>query len=80
MEDKDPAAGQEKVIVLHGFTPEEAGLVMRAVKGGVECASDAAFAMTTDTSLGWKVSYLVEHVAEEHREFRALRAAQSKKK
>ena len=66
---------EERIVVLHGFTQEEAGLIMRAVKGSVAAAADAAFAMTTETNLEWRLSALVEHVSEEHREFRKMREA-----
>jgi len=71
----------EKIVVLHGFSPEEAMKIVRIVKAKVEGAEDAAFATTTETNLNWKLSFLIEHVSEEHQQFRELRqkAAQAKK-
>jgi hypothetical protein len=57
----------QKVVVLHGFEPEEALAAMRALKAALPAAGGAAFATTTETNLRWKVGDLVEHVAEEHR-------------
>ncbi len=62
----------QKIIVLHGFNPEEALAAMRALKAALPNASDAAFATTTETNLGWKVGKLIEHVTEEHRRFREM--------
>lgn len=59
---------EQKTIVLHGFTNDEAVTIMRAVKAALPSARDAAFAMSTPTNLGWKLSDLIEHVGEEHRQ------------
>ncbi|MEW6549026.1 MAG: DUF3783 domain-containing protein [Spirochaetota bacterium] len=70
--------GTMKAVVLHGYTNEEALLVMRAVKAlGLE-ADNTAFATTTPTSLGWKVEYLLEHLEEEHRAMRQRKLAQDR--
>jgi hypothetical protein len=58
---------KQKIVVLHGFSPEEALAAMRALKSALPAASEAAFATTTDTNMGWKLGKLVEHVTEEHR-------------
>jgi hypothetical protein len=58
---------EQKVVILHGFEPEEAVAAMRALKAAQPGAGGAAFATTTETNLRWKVGYLVEHVTEEHR-------------
>ncbi len=55
-----------KAVILHGFKDEEALAVMRAVKSLGLGAGSTAFATTTATSVGWKVSELLEHLAEEH--------------
>ena len=55
-----------KAVILHGFTDEEALAAMRAVKALKLGTSSTAFATTTPTSMDWKVSDLVEHLAEEH--------------
>jgi hypothetical protein len=57
----------QKIIVLHGFKPEEALAAMRALKAALPSAGDAAFATTTEINLGWKVGELMVHIAEEHR-------------
>jgi hypothetical protein len=57
----------QKVVVLHGFEPEEAMAAMRALKAALPSAAGAAFATTTATNLAWKVGDLIEHVSEEHR-------------
>jgi len=66
---------EQKVIVLHGFTPEEALVAMRALKATLPSAADAAFATSTETNLGWKLRDLIEHVAEEHRQYREINAS-----
>jgi hypothetical protein len=58
---------EQKVILLHGFSTEEAVAAMRAIKGALPAAREAAFATTTETNLEWKVSELLDHVSEEHR-------------
>ncbi|MDP2791253.1 MAG: DUF3783 domain-containing protein [Rectinemataceae bacterium] len=55
-----------KAVILHGFTDEEALAAMRAVKALKLGAGSTAFATTTPTSIGWKVSELLDHLAEEH--------------
>jgi hypothetical protein len=62
----------QKVIVMHGFTPEEALAAMRALKAALPSGGDAAFATTTETNIGWKVGELIEHVAEEHRRYKSM--------
>jgi hypothetical protein len=76
MEDKPM---EDKIVILHGFTPEEAVQVMRAVRGTSSAASDAAFASSTETNLDWKLSYLIEHVSEEHRLFKEMKAKEAAK-
>lgn len=56
-----------RAILLHGFTNEEALQIMRAVKALGSPMKDAAFAMTTPTSLAWKVETWVAELEEEHR-------------
>lgn len=77
---KTPAqAREEKIVILHGFTPEEATVVLKAVKSALPSAQDAAFATSTPTNLEWKLSSLIEHVSEEHQQFREMRARQASK-
>jgi hypothetical protein len=63
---------EQKVVVLHGFSPEETVAAMRALKAALPSAADAAFATSTETNLGWKLADLVEHVSEEHRQYREM--------
>jgi hypothetical protein len=63
---------EQKIVILHGFTPEESLAAMRALKSALPSAGDAAFATTTETNLGWKLKDLIEHVAEEHRQYREM--------
>ena len=63
---------EQKIVVLHGFTPEEAMAAMRAIKGALPGAADAAFAMSTETNLEWKLKDLVAHVSEEHRQYQEM--------
>jgi hypothetical protein len=70
----------QKIVVLHGFSPEETLEAMRAVKSALPSASDAAFATTTQTNLGWKLGDLVDHIAEEHRQYREMSIPQGKTK
>ncbi|HRY54376.1 MAG TPA: DUF3783 domain-containing protein [Spirochaetia bacterium] len=58
---------EQKVILLHGFSAEEAVAAMRAIKAALPAAREAAFATTTATNVEWKVGELLEHVSEEHR-------------
>jgi hypothetical protein len=62
----------QKIILLHGFKPEEALAAMKALKAALPSAGDAAFATTTETNLGWKLGDLIEHISEEHRLYREL--------
>jgi len=55
-----------KVVVMHGFTQDEAVAAMRAVKSSLGVKDEIAFAMSTEANLGWKLAELVEHVLEEH--------------
>ena len=58
------------VVLMHGFTNEQALAVMRAArKAAGEAGADPAsiaFATTTPTNAEWKVSELLSEVAEEH--------------
>jgi hypothetical protein len=63
---------EQKVVILHGYTPEEALVAMRALKAALPSPGDAAFATTTETNLGWKLKDLIEHVSEEHRQYKEM--------
>jgi hypothetical protein len=60
----------EQVVLLHGFSSEQALAIMRAAKAAASDSgadpSEIAFAMTTPTNVEWKVSQLLAEVAEEH--------------
>jgi hypothetical protein len=60
-----------KMVLFHGFSQEETLKLMRAVKQALADPREAAFAMTTETNLDWKLCDLIEHVGEEHRAMRA---------
>ncbi|HTX72914.1 MAG TPA: DUF3783 domain-containing protein [Rectinemataceae bacterium] len=64
---------EQRVVLLHGFTNEEAVSVLKALKSALPAARDAAFATTTDTNMDWKVGELMDHIAEEHRLYRAMK-------
>lgn len=59
-----------QVVLLHGFSSDQALAVMRAAKAAAAEAgadpAEIAFAMTTPTNIEWKVSQLLTDVAEEH--------------
>jgi len=65
-----------KAVIMHGFTDEEAFIIMRAVKALGYGSKTTAFATTTPTSMKWKVEDLIGHLAEEHSAM--LRADQKK--
>ncbi|HVP19847.1 MAG TPA: DUF3783 domain-containing protein [Spirochaetia bacterium] len=55
-----------KVILIHGFSNEEAFRVMRAVKAAVADPGDIAFAVSTPTNLDWRIRDLVDQVRLDH--------------
>lgn len=55
-----------KVILIHGFSNEDAFRVMRAVKAAVQDPGEIAFAVSTQTNLDWKVRDLVDQVRLDH--------------
>jgi hypothetical protein len=64
---------EQRIIILHGFTAEEAVAAMRSLKESLPAAKDAAFAMSTPTNLQWKLADLIEHIGEEDRQFKNKR-------
>lgn len=62
----------QKVVILHGFKPEEAMATMRALKAALPSGGEMAFATTTATNLRWKVGDLIDHISEEHSLFRGM--------
>jgi hypothetical protein len=61
-----PMDQQFKAVVLHGFSNEEALTILRAVRALGMAGQTPAFATTTVSNLDWKLSELLEHLAEEH--------------
>ena len=55
-----------KLVLLHGFSNEEAVKMMRAVKAASSDPGEIAFAITTPTNLEWKIRDLVDQVRLEH--------------
>ncbi len=55
-----------KLVLLHGFSNEEAVAMMRALKAAAADPGEIAFAVTTPTNLEWKIKDLVEQVRLEH--------------
>jgi hypothetical protein len=55
-----------KLVLMHGFTNEEAVAMMRAVKAASVDPEEIAFAITTSTNLEWKIKDLVDQVRYEH--------------
>ncbi|HPE36478.1 MAG TPA: DUF3783 domain-containing protein [Spirochaetales bacterium] len=66
----------DKLVLMHGLTPDEALKAMRAVKTALGFTDEVAFALTTEHNMEWKVAELVEHVLEEHRELSARRPSE----
>lgn len=60
-----------KVVLLHGFTNEEALMAMRAVKAALGKGADIAFSTTTETNRKWKVAELIAEVRDEHEYMKA---------
>ncbi len=58
------------VVLMHGFTSDQAIAVMRAAKKAAEAAgmdpSGIAFATSTPTNVEWKLKDLLTEVADEH--------------
>lgn len=56
----------EKLIMLHGFSQEEALGLLRMIKANQEDPRSVAFCMTTETNMDWKIKDLIADVTEEH--------------
>jgi len=63
-------SGEEKAIIFHGFSHEELNLLIRTIKKVPDAPKDIIRAVTTPTSLEWKVKDLIEELSKEHRYFR----------
>ncbi len=57
---------EEKIIIFHGFSKETLLKIMDAIKKTTK-GEDIIMAITTPTSLEWKVKDLVEELSQEHR-------------
>ena len=55
-----------KLVLMHGFTNEEAVAMMRAMKAAAADPGEIAFAITTAANLEWKIKDLVDQVRLEH--------------
>jgi ribosomal silencing factor RsfS len=66
MDNKNKQTDKPKVVILHDFSHEQIFAIMKAVKQQVGMDVEVAFAMTTPTSLEWKLSDVVKDVQEEH--------------
>jgi hypothetical protein len=65
-------AGGENVIVFHGFSKEKLSKVMEAVKK-VSDGDDVIMAVSTPTSLEWKLKDLIEELTKEHQYFKTVK-------
>ncbi len=61
---------EERVVIFHGFTREELDRVLRALKSALGRDVDLIPAVTTPTSLEWKVKDLIEELRKEHAYFK----------
>ncbi len=63
-------SGGEKTIIFHGFSHEELNLLMKTIKEVIDIPGKIIMAVTTPTSLEWKLKDLIEELSKEHRYFR----------
>lgn len=60
-------ADDGRLILMHGFTKEEAQTIMRVVRMVFEDDPlSVAFAMSTENNLDWPVGRLIQEVRKEH--------------
>ncbi len=71
---------REKVVIFHGFTKEELNAALKAVKEALGRKVDLIAAVTTPTSLEWKVKDLIEELKKEHRYFKGRDKNEGKRK
>ena len=61
---------ESKVLIMHGLSKEELNLLMKLIKENFENYRDIIFATTTENSLKWKLSDLIEELSKEHQYFK----------
>jgi len=61
---------EPKVVLMHGFTQDEAVAIMREVKRINENPKDIAFAMTTANNKDWTINHLIGELTEEGKYFK----------
>jgi hypothetical protein len=60
-------ADDGRLILMHGFTKEEAQTIMRVVRMVFEeDPLSVAFAMSTENNLDWPIGQLIQEVRKEH--------------
>ncbi|RKX82388.1 MAG: DUF3783 domain-containing protein [Spirochaetes bacterium] len=57
-------------MIFHGLSDEEAAFYMKLIKQSSKQPKSFIFAMTTPTSLEWKVKDLIAELKEEHDYFK----------
>ena len=58
--------GDDRVILIHGFSREETVTIMRAVKSAAQDPQGIAFTTSTPSNLEWKLRDLITEVRGEH--------------
>ncbi|MCD6123434.1 MAG: DUF3783 domain-containing protein [Spirochaetales bacterium] len=61
---------EPKIMIFHGLSDEEAAFYMKLIKQSSKQPKSFIFAMTTPTSLEWKVKDLIAELKEEHDYFK----------
>ena len=61
---------EPKVVIFNGLSDEEAAFYMKLIKQSSKEPKSFIFAMTTPTSLEWKVKDLIAELKEEHNYFK----------
>jgi len=61
---------KEKVIIFHGFAREELPAIMKAIKEAAGKEEDIIMAVSTPTSLEWKLKDLITELVREHEFFK----------
>lgn len=62
--------GKEKVIIFHGFSKEELPEIMKVIKKAAGESADIIMAVSTPTSLEWKLKDLIAELVREHEYFK----------
>ncbi len=68
--DEMDTESKEKVIVFHGFSKEELPALMKAIKEAAGEEEDIIMAVSTPTSLEWKLKDLIAELVREHEFFK----------